>query len=122
LLRPRLHLRRKAANGVNEIPAATNQEGQPDRFHAALLRCLWSPATTRGESIHRHGSVQGAQEQALPRRRQSDIAQNQAFILADPETRKAYAKAFAESTALYYGDKPTFEQILAEIGKWIDRL
>lgn len=51
-----------------------------------------------------------------------NIAQNQAFILTDPETRKAYAKAFAESSALYYGDKPTFEQILKEIGTWIDRL
>jgi hypothetical protein len=51
-----------------------------------------------------------------------DITKNQAFILADPETRKIYANAFAESTALYYGDKPTFEQILEEIGKWADRL
>jgi hypothetical protein len=51
-----------------------------------------------------------------------NIAENQAFILADPETRKTYADAFAESSALYYGDTPTFEQILAEIGKWIDRL
>jgi hypothetical protein len=51
-----------------------------------------------------------------------NIAENQAFILSDPETRKSYAKAFAESTALYYGDKPTFEQILKEIGVWIDRL
>ena len=51
-----------------------------------------------------------------------DIAQNQAFILADPATREAYAKAFAESSALYYGDKPTFDQILKEIGAWIDRL
>ena len=51
-----------------------------------------------------------------------NIAQNQAFILTDPETRKAYAKAFAESSALYYGDKPTFEQILKEIAAWIERL
>jgi hypothetical protein len=51
-----------------------------------------------------------------------NISQNDAFILADSETRKAYARAFAESSALYYGDKPTFEQILEEIGKWIDRL
>jgi hypothetical protein len=51
-----------------------------------------------------------------------NIAQNQAFILADPETRKAYAQAFAESSALYYGDKPTFEQILKAIGSWINRL
>jgi len=51
-----------------------------------------------------------------------NIAQNQAFILADPETRKAYAEAFAKSSALYYDDKPTFEQILEEIRKSIDRL
>lgn len=51
-----------------------------------------------------------------------NIAENQAFILADPATRASYAKAFAESTALYYGQKPTFEQVLARISAWIDRL
>jgi len=51
-----------------------------------------------------------------------NIAENQAFILTDPETRQTYAKAFTESSALYYGDKPTFEQVLEEIGKWIDQL
>jgi len=51
-----------------------------------------------------------------------NIAQNQAFIVSDPEVRKAYTKAFAESSALYYGDKPTFEQILGEISKSSDRL
>jgi hypothetical protein len=51
-----------------------------------------------------------------------NISQNQAFILADPETRRTYAKAFAEGSALYYGDKPTFDQVLKEIGTWIDRL
>lgn len=51
-----------------------------------------------------------------------EIAKNEAFLLTDPAMRKSYAKAFAESTALYYGDKPTFEQILAEIGKWTSKL
>jgi predicted nucleotidyltransferase component of viral defense system len=51
-----------------------------------------------------------------------DITQNQAFILADPATREIYAKAFAESTALYYGDKPTFDQILTENANWAQRL
>ena len=63
--------------------------------------------------------------QKAKRFRQADnpnIAENQAFILSNPETRKSYAKAFAESTALYYGDKPTFEEILKEIGMWTDRL
>lgn len=50
------------------------------------------------------------------------IAHNQAFVLSDPDTRKAYANAFTESSALYYGDKPTFEQILEEINNWIGRL
>lgn len=51
-----------------------------------------------------------------------DITENQAFVLSNAETRKLYAKAYADSTALYYGDIPTFDQILAEIGKWAERL
>ena len=51
-----------------------------------------------------------------------DIAQNQAFLLGDSGTRETYEKAYAASTALYHGDKPTFEKILTEIGAWIDRL
>ena len=51
-----------------------------------------------------------------------NIAENQAFVLADPVTRAAYAKAFAASTALYYGKKPTFEQVHGKITEWIDRL
>jgi len=51
-----------------------------------------------------------------------NIAQNEAFLLSDPETRKTYEEAFAASGALYYGAKPSFDQILGEIKKWIDRL
>jgi hypothetical protein len=50
------------------------------------------------------------------------IAENEAFTLSDPDTRKTYAEAFAASTALYYGDKPTFDQVLSKITEWIDRL
>jgi hypothetical protein len=51
-----------------------------------------------------------------------NIAQNQAFVLSDPDTRKAYAKAYADTSALYYGDKPTFDQILKEIAAWRAKL
>jgi hypothetical protein len=51
-----------------------------------------------------------------------DITRNQAFVLADPATREIYAKAYAESAALYFGKKPTFDVIVEEIGKWADRL
>jgi hypothetical protein len=51
-----------------------------------------------------------------------NIGQNEAFILSDPGTRKVYEEAFAKTSALYYGDKPTFAKILSEIKGWVDRL
>jgi Nucleotidyl transferase AbiEii toxin, Type IV TA system len=50
------------------------------------------------------------------------IRQNQAFVLADPATRELYTNAYSASMALYFGNKPTFEEILAEIGKFADRM
>ncbi len=50
------------------------------------------------------------------------IAENQAFILSDPETRRLYNEAFITSTALYYGEKPSFDEILDEIDRWAARL
>jgi hypothetical protein len=50
------------------------------------------------------------------------LTENQAFVLSDPATRRSYHQAYAKTSALYYGAKPTFEQILAEIKIWIDRL
>jgi hypothetical protein len=51
-----------------------------------------------------------------------NIAKNQAFILSDDETRKTYAETYAKTSALYYGKKPTFDQILKQISGWTDRL
>jgi Nucleotidyl transferase AbiEii toxin, Type IV TA system len=58
----------------------------------------------------------------FPRTDNQNIPQNEDFVLSDAETRKTYEAAFAASGALYYGDKPTFQQVFAEIKKWIDRL
>jgi hypothetical protein len=52
----------------------------------------------------------------------TNIAQNEAFILSDPETRKIYEEAHMTSSALYYGNKPTFEEIVETIGLWANRL
>jgi hypothetical protein len=64
-------------------------------------------------------------EHKRQRFRQGDnqnIARNQAFILDDAKTRALYENAYERSSALYYGNKPTFDQILTEIEKWIDKL
>jgi hypothetical protein len=51
-----------------------------------------------------------------------DIAQNDAFALSDPKTRNVYDAAFVASGVLYYGIRPSLDQILGEVKKWIDRL
>jgi len=51
-----------------------------------------------------------------------NIAENEAFVLSDAGTRKSYAQAYADTGALYYGGKPTFDQILQAIAAWRDRL
>lgn len=51
-----------------------------------------------------------------------NIAENEAFILSDTKTRALYAEAYEKSSALYYANRPSFEQILAEIGKGAEKL
>jgi Nucleotidyl transferase AbiEii toxin, Type IV TA system len=52
----------------------------------------------------------------------TNIAENEAFVLSNPETRKLYQAAYEQSAALYYKDRPTFAQILTTIGQWAERL
>jgi hypothetical protein len=51
-----------------------------------------------------------------------NIAENEAFLLSDPKTRELYATAYERSSALYYGGKPSFDEIVAVIKKWADKL
>jgi hypothetical protein len=51
-----------------------------------------------------------------------NIAENQAFVLSDAETRQVYEKAYAVTSALYYRGKPGFAEILAELAAWSKRL
>jgi hypothetical protein len=51
-----------------------------------------------------------------------NIAENDAFFLSDAKTRVQYANAYERGSGLYYAAKPSFEQILSEIGRWAVRL
>jgi hypothetical protein len=68
------------------------------------------------------GEYKAHKAKRFPRADNQNIAQNEAFILSDPETRKTYEEALAASGTLHYGKKPTFGQILEDIKRWIDRL
>ena len=61
-------------------------------------------------------------EKRFPKADNPNIAENEAFLLSAPEALATYKQAYAKTSALYYKDKPTFEEILKAIGDWADRL
>ncbi len=50
------------------------------------------------------------------------ISENEAFLISDASTKEVYRNAFQTTLALYYGEKPDFDQILSIIQTHIDRL
>src|SRR5258707_786078 len=53
---------------------------------------------------------------------EQNLTKNKAFNLRDTKARALYTQAYNASTALYYGDKPSFEEILASIATWTEKL
>ena len=51
-----------------------------------------------------------------------NIAKNEAFLLSYPQTRALYARAYERSSALYYAEKPNFEELLADLGRHLAKL
>ncbi|MFT4935430.1 MAG: hypothetical protein ACI9LT_002128 [Pseudoalteromonas distincta] len=50
------------------------------------------------------------------------IAENEAFILSDPDSRQKLQQAYAASSALYFRGQPPFEDVLAVIARWAPKL
>lgn len=58
----------------------------------------------------------------FPKADNQNIAENEAFVLSDTQTRATYETAYARSSALYYKDRPSFMEILELIKDGSDRL
>ena len=79
----------------------------------------------RREDVQKFAATQRYKDHKAKRFRGGDnqnIAENQAFIMIDPATRRLYSEAYARTSALYYGKAPTFEEILRLLKGWADRL
>ncbi|OYX82529.1 MAG: hypothetical protein B7Y83_14465 [Flavobacteriales bacterium 32-34-25] len=50
------------------------------------------------------------------------IAGNEAFLLKNPELRKRFIKRYKKTAKLYYKGQPDFNELLAKIGKWVEKL
>ncbi len=50
------------------------------------------------------------------------IADNEAFSLKNPELREGFIERYKKTAKLYYKGQPDFNDLLAEIGKWVEKL
>jgi predicted nucleotidyltransferase component of viral defense system len=50
------------------------------------------------------------------------IAENEAFLLRNPELRERFIKRYKKTAKLYYKGQPDFNELLVEIGKWVEKL
>jgi hypothetical protein len=50
------------------------------------------------------------------------IANNEAFLLINPELRKRFSERYKKTAALYYKGQPSFNDVLDEIIKWVEKL
>ena len=47
---------------------------------------------------------------------------NEAFLLKNQELRERFTERYKKTAKLYYNGQPDFNELLAEIGKWVEKL
>jgi predicted nucleotidyltransferase component of viral defense system len=57
-----------------------------------------------------------------PKDYEISIAENEAFLLKNPELRERFIERYKKTKKLYYKGQPDFNEMLAEIGKWVEKL
>lgn len=50
------------------------------------------------------------------------IAENEAFLLRNPELRERFIERYKKTAKLYYKGQPDFNELLVEIDKWVEKL
>jgi hypothetical protein len=111
---------------LQTISTKFRQQQETKEFPLNFMRHYYDVySLLKRPEVQRFIGTDAYKEHKTRRFRQGDnpnIAENRAFILSDLETRKSYEKAYSSTSALYYGGKPSFDQIVKEIAGWADRL
>lgn len=50
------------------------------------------------------------------------IAENEAFLQKNPELRERFIERYKKTAKLYYKGQPDFNELITEIGKWVEKL
>ena len=95
-------------------------------FPANFLRHYYDVYCLLGlEEVKAFLSEPAYQQRKAQRFRSGDervIANNPAFVLADPAQRERFAREYRKTSALYYLGQPGFDELLARIHRHIDRM
>lgn len=96
--------------------------GMPKNFmrHYYDVYCLLEDETV--QSFIGTDAYKAHKDERFPAADNQVIAENEAFFLNDAETRKKYADAYAETSALYYQGQIPFEDLLARIKEFAPQL
>jgi predicted nucleotidyltransferase component of viral defense system len=57
-----------------------------------------------------------------PKDYEISIAKNEAFLLKNSELRERFIERYKKTKKLYYKGQPDFNEMLTEIGKWVEKL
>jgi predicted nucleotidyltransferase component of viral defense system len=57
-----------------------------------------------------------------PKDHEIPIANNEAFLLKAPELKERFIERYKKTAKLYYKGQPEFNELLTEIGKWVEKL
>lgn len=101
---------------LQTISTKFRQQQKEDDFPANFMRhyydvfCLLQVAEVR--AFIGTGDYKTHKQKRFRRADNPALADNEAFLLSDPATRKIYADAYARPRKLYYAFKPDFETIM----------
>ena len=100
--------------------------GEAQAFPANFLRHYYDVYCLLGlQEVQDFMRESAYEERKAQRFRTGDeqvIAQNQAFILADPAQRMRFAQEYRKTAALYYQGQPDFDALLARIHQYINAM
>jgi predicted nucleotidyltransferase component of viral defense system len=57
-----------------------------------------------------------------PKEYEIPITDNEAFLLKNPKLRQRFIERYKKTAKLYYKGQPDFDELLVEIGKWVEKL
>lgn len=112
---------------LQTIATKFRQEQEDKEERQNLMRQYYDVYSLLGDKqVQAFITTAGYQEHKIARFPPKDysitIAENEAFLLNNPELRERFKERYKKTAALYYKGQPNFDEIMTEIGNWVKKL